>query len=134
MDRKLKRNQKEKSKGLAKRPREANEVQWPGQERKVSMLQLNCAEIQKSHFAARNWFERKGQEVDEANQQVFTDEEGIQLCYLMLLEEDSVNPNTRIFSSVDDAREYLNPDERAFFIGEHIRVQTEHVEKWEDNQ
>ena len=131
MDRKLKRTKEEKNNRWSRRPRETNIISWPGKECKVSVLQLNCAEIQKAHFAARNWFDRKGQQVDEANHQAFADEESVQLIYLMLLEEDSVNPNARIFLSVDETREYLSPDECTYFIGEHIRLQTERVEKWD---
>ncbi len=129
MDRKLTRNSTEKKK-LNIRPRDVAAIDWPGQERRANIMMLNCAEIQQAHFAARNWFERKGQPVDDANERTFTDEENIQLVYRMLIEEDSVNPKAQIFSSADEARAFLGPDECAYFIGEHIRLQTERVTLW----
>lgn len=105
-------------------------VRWPGTERHVGLMQLNCAEVQAAHLAARARFRNRGQDVDEFSRAELQAEESLQCCYLMLIDQDACVADARVFASADQARTELGPDLREYFMNEHVRLQTELWEGW----
>lgn len=116
--------------------REVHEVDWPGVEgRRVGLLELRCAEIQAAYFAARDRFARAGlASIDEAAREAFNEELEVQYCFRMLVDPEARVAKFRLFKSVDECRERLDPDERAFFATEQIRRQAEKVIGWKQKE
>lgn len=110
--------------------RDIRTVCYPGTDIQVGLLVLHCSEIQEAYFAARDWFERKRQPVDDYAQQQFSFELDYQLLYRMLLEPDSKNPVDRVFRSPDEVRKILSPDEAGYLIEQHAKFQREIVDAW----
>lgn len=99
--------------------REVEVVDWPGTDRKVGLMRLNCEELQQAYFAMREHFRRQGQPVDLFSQEEHEAEEMLQQVYRMLIDPSSKVADYRVFSSADQARKRLDAYERRFFCALH---------------
>lgn len=107
-------------------------VQWPGLQREVGVLRLVCSEIQAAYFAAREHFSRQRRELDAVAQRPFQDEVDYQLVALMLIDPSSRRPEDRICRNADELRRALEPDEVAWFLEQHMRMQEEQLASWRE--
>jgi hypothetical protein len=95
------------------------------------LLYLTAKDCQESYFAARDWFDARAQPVDVAATADFALEERYQTVWRMLVDPELGNPEARIFPTVKAARLHLTPNEVAYFVHEHDKLQTEESESWE---
>jgi len=102
--------------------REVVVVDWPGRDRKVGLLHINCEEEQDSYFAMRSHFRKKDQSVDLFSQEATEAEEMLQQVYRMLIDPAAKVADYRVFSDADQARRRLSMSERAFFCRLHDQL------------
>ena len=82
-------------------------VKYPGTDEDVGLMLLHCDELQEAHFAAKNWFVKKCQDVDDASHIHFLSEEEVQQCHRFLIDPDSGNGEEKLFASDKEARKKL---------------------------
>lgn len=104
-------------------------VPWPGIEKDVGILVLNCDDIQSAVFEARSHFDRQRQPVDALAEQWFLHEIEYQLVRRILIDPDSKNPSDRIFLSAAQFRKAMSPDLVQWFLDRHAEAKDEHAKE-----
>lgn len=92
--------------------REIKLAEWPGSEKQIGVLKLNCDELQKARFAAIEHFQKQNIELTLFTSQALEAEEMLQQCAMFLIDPDAKNPSYRIFRGADEARKRLTDDDR----------------------
>jgi hypothetical protein len=111
--------------------RDIKPITWPGTEKQLGLMLLTVGELQQSHFDARAWFAKQGQDVDLYSKTQLDLEEQYQMIFRMLIEADAKIANARVFHSVKEVRETLSPDERDWFIAQYHSVLVERAQLWD---
>lgn len=106
---------------------------WPGSDRQVAILYLNCEEIQASYRDARAWFDKQAIEADEHSRHVFDQEWSFQQVCRMLYDPDCHNPRPefRIFKNATQVRQSLSPNHAYHFMQEQMRMSAEEAHGWD---
>ena len=94
------------------------------------MLYLHCDEQQAAYFAAREHFDRRTQALDHMAERQFDLELEYQQLHRMLLQPEARNPAAQLFSSVDELRRELSPNEAAYLIEQHMEEQEREAAAW----
>lgn len=104
------------SKDYISQHREIVLISWPGNDKEVGLLKLNCAELQQAYFESRRRFDKQQIRMDVFAEEALSAEEMVQQCYLMLIDPEARNPKYKVFKSADEARNLLDDDMREYFV------------------
>lgn len=111
--------------------RDIDVIKWPGTEKEVGLMLLNVGEIMDAHIDARAYFRKQAQDVDLFSQNELLREEEHQMIYRMIVDHACKVGKDRVFSSMDDVRKHLLPDEREYFIALHTKRFEKRSEEWD---
>lgn len=102
--------------------REVTPVAWPGTDKMVGLLHLNLAELQDAHADARRHCKRRDIPADVFSAEELEKEEMAQQCFRALVDPDARVADARLFESVDQLRQRMDAEERAWFCALHERL------------
>jgi hypothetical protein len=102
--------------------RNINLVPWPGTDKEVGILELNCDELQKARFAAIEHFAKNNIELNIFSTGILDSEEMVQQCYLFLIDPEARNYKYKVFRGADEARKKLTDDMRFYFCQQYNRL------------
>ena len=104
--------------------RTVTRIKWPDTDKDVGLMLLNCAELQESYFAARDYFAKKGYQNQAENDMEYEAEKLTQQICRFLIDPESCTGEEkyRIFASADECRKSLTANERLFFATKYLEL------------
>lgn len=94
-------------------------VPWPGKDRDVGLMHLNCQELLDAHAAAREVFRKLGIPADMWSMDALEKEEMIQQLAIMLVDPEDRTGESKLCKSAGEVRQNLSYVERAWFAAQH---------------
>lgn len=96
------------------------EITWPGSDERVELRCLSCTEVQEAESAAHERWKELKLDLDLWTSENFYSELTTQLIFRSLHRLDK---NERLFSSMDELRDLITPDERTLIVSEYVELQ-----------